>query len=185
MSTLREAAQQALEALESCSGVPHWPALQPTITALRAALEQAEPTDLCWAEAPKRTQWGAGMMEGLVALGKDHTLRLYAEREALPLVVPALRAALAQEEQEPVAWMMVNREHATLARSLHWRPQTDWHITWEAIPLFTHPPRREWRSLTEEEIDAVMPYCHNKFELHEYMEVARAIEQALRSKNNG
>ncbi len=43
MSALREAVQQALEALESCSGVPHWPALQPTITALRAALEQREP----------------------------------------------------------------------------------------------------------------------------------------------
>ena len=42
MTTLREAAQQALEALESCAGVPHWPALQPTITALRVALAQEE-----------------------------------------------------------------------------------------------------------------------------------------------
>ena len=40
MSALREAVQQALEALESCSGVPHWPALQPTITALREALTE-------------------------------------------------------------------------------------------------------------------------------------------------
>ena len=40
MSALREAVQQALEALESCSGVPHWPALQPTIAALRAALAE-------------------------------------------------------------------------------------------------------------------------------------------------
>ncbi|MFM2007589.1 MAG: hypothetical protein RLZZ09_3244 [Pseudomonadota bacterium] len=47
MTTLREAAQQALEALESCSGVPHWPALQPTITALRAALEQPKFTLSC------------------------------------------------------------------------------------------------------------------------------------------
>ena len=42
MTTLREAAQQALEAMESCAGVPHWPALQPTITALRVALAQEE-----------------------------------------------------------------------------------------------------------------------------------------------
>jgi len=34
--------KQALEALESCSGVPHWPAFQPTITTLRQAIEQAE-----------------------------------------------------------------------------------------------------------------------------------------------
>ena len=41
-AALRNAAQQALEALKSCSGVPHWPALQPTITALRKALAQEE-----------------------------------------------------------------------------------------------------------------------------------------------
>ena len=44
MADLRTAAQQALEALKSCSAVPHWPALQPTITALRDVLaQQAEP----------------------------------------------------------------------------------------------------------------------------------------------
>lgn len=45
MVTLREVAQQALKALESCSGVPHWPALRPTINDLRQALEveQDEP----------------------------------------------------------------------------------------------------------------------------------------------
>jgi hypothetical protein len=37
-----DAMKQALEALKSCSGVPHWPALQPSITAIRAAIEQAE-----------------------------------------------------------------------------------------------------------------------------------------------
>jgi hypothetical protein len=46
MTDLRAAAQQALEALKSCSGVPHWPALQPTITALKAALAQQEPVTL-------------------------------------------------------------------------------------------------------------------------------------------
>lgn len=38
MVTLREVAQQALKALESCSGVPHWSALRPTINDLRQAL---------------------------------------------------------------------------------------------------------------------------------------------------
>ena len=42
MTDLQTAAQQALEALKSCSGVPHWPALQPTIGALHAALAQQE-----------------------------------------------------------------------------------------------------------------------------------------------
>ena len=46
---------------------------------------------LCWAEAPRCTKYGAGMMEALMALGKDHTLRLYAEADALHLVGQVLR----------------------------------------------------------------------------------------------
>ena len=36
----REAMKLALEALESCSGAPHWSALQPAVTALRKALAE-------------------------------------------------------------------------------------------------------------------------------------------------
>lgn len=45
---------------------------------------------LRWTAAPRHTQWGAGMMEALVPLGNDHTLRLYVEAGALHLVGPAL-----------------------------------------------------------------------------------------------
>ena len=45
---------------------------------------------ITWAPAPLKTQWGLGMMEALVELDKDHTLRLYAEVEAIPLVHRAL-----------------------------------------------------------------------------------------------
>ena len=47
MTDLQTAAQHALEALKSCSGVPHWPALQPTIGALHAALAQQEEPETC------------------------------------------------------------------------------------------------------------------------------------------
>jgi hypothetical protein len=43
-----------------------------------------------------------------------------------------------------------------------------------SIPLYTAPPRREWKSLTEEEIDCWTPEIHP---------VIRAIEQALKEKN--
>jgi hypothetical protein len=46
-----EAMKTALEALLSCSGAPHWPALQPTVTALRQAIEQAEKQE------PVATMW--------------------------------------------------------------------------------------------------------------------------------
>ena len=36
--TDKELIRSALEALESCSGAPHWKALQPVVTALREAL---------------------------------------------------------------------------------------------------------------------------------------------------
>lgn len=39
----RDVVQQALLALETCSGVPHWPALQPAITPLREALAAPQP----------------------------------------------------------------------------------------------------------------------------------------------
>jgi hypothetical protein len=60
MTTLRTAAQQALEALKSCSAVPHWPALQPTITALRDALAQEE-QEPGQAECEKLAHWMRSM----------------------------------------------------------------------------------------------------------------------------
>ena len=47
---------------------------------------------LKWMEAPRRTEWGAGMMEALIALGVDETLRLYAHRDDVPMVDALLPA---------------------------------------------------------------------------------------------
>jgi hypothetical protein len=43
---------------------------------------------------------------------------------------------------------------------------------------------REWVGLTDEEINAVMPYCHNEFDLNEFKEFAKAIEAKLKEKND-
>ena len=95
----------------------------------------------------------------------------------------ALRAALAQQEQEPVAWMYQWKNGTDRTRHVStakWPESNGW-AEW---PLFTHPPRREWVSLTDEEIDAVLfPYCDNKYEWIDYREVACAVEQALKEKN--
>jgi hypothetical protein len=99
MTTLREAAQQALEALEN-------------------------------------------------ARDTTYSDTLYAQFE---VSITALRAALEQPEQEPVAmcrtWHKGSDQHAELL---------DWMDALEALPdgehhLYTHP-RREWRGLAEEEI---------------------------------
>jgi hypothetical protein len=94
--------------------------------------------------------------------------------------IDALKAALAQPEQpeqpeqEPVAHVKVRPLQGN-----EWQPKVE--ITWVsgpfAGPLYTHPPRREWRSLSEEEIDAIQ-WHGSPFQF------ARAIEAALRSKNH-
>ncbi len=104
MSTLHEAARAVLKRWDSPHG--DWSQEGSTaelMAALRAALAASEAQTsapaLEWAEAPERTQWGGGMMEALVALGKDDTLRLYAEAEALHLVGAALHAVAVAEER--------------------------------------------------------------------------------------
>jgi hypothetical protein len=86
-----------------------------------------------------------------------------------------LRAALEQPEQEPVAWMDPNRGEVCRA---HWleshAPERD--VDRFSCPLFTHPPRREWQGLTNDEKADIM------FELAaagSYMDCADAIEAAL------
>jgi hypothetical protein len=103
MTTLREAAQQALEALEALDAPP----------------------------------------SGVV----DHY--------ELDRRKQALRAALAQQEQEqePVAWRykgMMGMPWSLSDDGYYVSCKRDKGYTVE--PLYTHPPRREWQSLTEEEI---------------------------------
>jgi hypothetical protein len=67
--------------------------------------------------------------------------------------------ALAQQAQEPVAWMRPSeegydsafRDHSTVVVCTG-NPWTGW------IPLYTAPPQRTWVDLTEEQIEA----CWNK-----------------------
>ncbi len=60
-------------------------------------------------------------------------------------IITALRAALAQQEQEPKAWMLTDDSGMRFV-SVD-RPHPDF------VPLYTTPPRREWRGLKEWEIN--------------------------------
>jgi len=62
--------------------------------------------------------------------------------------ITALKAALEQPEQEPVAWRYQNS--LTDTEYLVWNKGNGGR-NW--TPLYTHPPRREWRGLTEGEIN--------------------------------
>lgn len=108
-----------------------------TITVPRAVLEQA-----------------------LAAMDKATRFMSDADYVKLNQAIAALRALLAQQEQEqePVAWMYVGIKHDGTTHGPHlvWKPQYMDAMSAEkgakATPLYAHPPRREWRSLSEEEI---------------------------------
>ena len=98
-----------------------------------------------------------------------------------------LRQALAQPEQEPVAWEKNYDLACTLLRQAH-----------DILATTQYPIKRPWVSLTDEEIEKIQyskdtEVEYELFDEGEYgMEIniypeqfARAIEAALRSKNNG
>ncbi len=105
----------------------------------------------------------------------------------IDLVIDTLRAALAQQEQEPVAWRdPVTDDIVSVAHRAAW--ETDYGLGGKGRaatytePLYTHPPRREWRKLTDEEIRAT--YGNDlKYRDGDYERFARAIEAKLKEKN--
>jgi hypothetical protein len=91
----------------------------------------------------------------------------------------ALRAALEQEEREPVAWYDGRKIYGSQeAASL------DCANMAALMPLDTTPPRREWQGLTvPETVDLWRTATGDAFGGVERF--ARAIEAALRRKNHG
>jgi len=140
MTTLREAATQALEALQNCAnGEDDVLLTRDALAALRAALAE----------------------------------------EALQRLTDAnqeIEAVLEQPEQEPVAWCDIE-EDGTIHGLRYWsEPGRREHA------LYTHPPRREWRGLTEEEVDILWrKWVGTQRPNYSF---TRAVEAALRSKNH-
>ena len=83
--------------------------------------------------------------------------------------ITAIRKALAQPEQEPVAWM-------TPTGALYRTEDVDGCFDETHIPLYTTPPQR--KPLTDEEIDAIytgVRAVHHEIDSYVF---ARAIEAA-------
>jgi hypothetical protein len=104
--------------------------------------------------------------------------------------VEAVRSALAQEKQdvpetdcgnmESVGWL--ESPHGAFRANLLYRMTAPQSVAW-SIPLYTHPPRREWVSLTDEEIKALLPGAVRV--PPGWRETVAALEQALKEKNHG
>jgi hypothetical protein len=90
--------------------------------------------------------------------------------------IAALEAALAEPVQEPVA---CNACVGSIAHVQHGLPI--------GTKLFTHPPRREWRGLTDEEIRDLWSWSATaeaeRTATTQQHAFARAIEAALKERN--
>ena len=89
-----------------------------------------------------------------------------------------------QEEQEPVAWSpsLTYPNYEKERVWLNGKPRQEdveyWSENGNGITyVYNHPPRREWRSLSEEDFDRI---CDNHATLQG---AARAIEAKLKEKN--
>ena len=91
--------------------------------------------------------------------------------------ITAIKEALAQPEQEPVACVQdldeVKRKHLVYEKGMDWKD-----------PLYTTPPQRTWVGLTDEEIAD----CAEKMEASDptdsfWREFFRGIEAKLKDKN--
>ena len=113
------------------------------------------------------------------ATGDYVNLREFMER-AEPIIT-ALRAALAQEEQEqePVAWYDGRIFYGSqAAASLNCADMA------ALMPLYTHPPRREWQGLSEGEIVECDQRSHGNTDWGKKRAFAHAIETALKERNH-
>ena len=157
----RAAAQQALEALEDCGSL--------AAPALRAALAQQEQEPVADAETWLRNRYGAA---------RGH----HAWRELIEAFNAGRTAA---QEQGPVAWTTKGQIAAMENGFLHYiqgRVPRFVNPSENDVALYTHPPRREWQSLTEEEkADILFPLTAAGAS---DMDCARAVEQALKEKNH-
>jgi hypothetical protein len=160
MTDLRDAARQALNSLRgyrreiSCE--------QPCDAerALEAALEQPEhppmraPKEndrvICIEDESLGTVWWTDAAGGPYIKFDDGSYGQWMLHEFGKLF---RYAALEQQEQEPVAWLEspYGSIRANTTMRFQFPPQS---LKWK-IPLYTHPPRREWRGLTDTERAAV------------------------------
>ena len=118
------------------------------------------------------TDWRHGMPTRLVQLE-----RMKIGVEGHERAITAIKEALAQPEQEPVAYLSNKRQRL----NIEIKPQTFVEIPtvtdWE-MPLYMKPPQRTWVGLTDDEIVG----CATGL-IVGGMEFAKAIEQALKEKN--
>ena len=134
-----------------------------------------------------------GMQNAIYNIGGEHVIDLnYAVEKAdvAEQAITAIKEALAQPEQEPVAFLTNHRQRL----NIELKPQTFVEIPtvtdWE-MPLYMKPQQRTWVGLTDEEIlDVNMSTVTKVIDEpivcdtdHNIIQLGKAIEAKLKEKN--
>ena len=122
----------------------------------------------------------------VVPVDVETTAALVAEIKRLIDVVGGM--ALAQVEQEPVAWMTIN-EYGEEDDIHYENPEGHLLEGWTYKPLYTHaptvPPKKEPRQWVGLEAEDLAQIESDEFwQVGNHMAIAMAVEAALRSKNH-
>jgi hypothetical protein len=107
-----------------------------------------------------------------------NSYRLKYERPAFDKAIAAIKEALAQPEQEPVAYINVEKRRLEFAEPMVWHTPTV--VNLERIPLYTQ--QRTWVGLTDVEIDYLLGSTAGENE-ETHISFARAIEAKLKERN--
>ena len=101
----------------------------------------------------------------------------------LTQVINALRQALAQPKQEPVAWFVQYSD----SHEFLWSKPEGWRVkqALEIQPLYTAPPKKEWVGLTDEEKYDVLEGATGDGGRVYYDTLFQSYEAKLKEKNGG
>jgi len=104
----------------------------------------------------------------------------YTQSRHINEAITALKARLAQSEQEPVAWLCTPDEDGLFVLPLSDKGCKD------CFPVYRHPPQRTWVGLTDEEIKEFDTWHDNREEEVGWCnpsEIVAYIEAKLKEKN--
>jgi len=97
----------------------------------------------------------------------------YTQNRHINEAITALKARLAQPEQEPVAWLCSPDENGLFGLPLSDKGCKD------CFPVYRHPPHRTWVGLTDEELNQI---C-NSLDYYGDRGLVQLIEAKLKEKN--
>ncbi len=116
--------------------------------------------------------------QALEALEKHSMQRSYEGGVVISNAAIALRAALAQQEQEPYGYVYEYDSIFGLHRKFYPGPDNGKQKPDRIIPVYIHSPRREWQGLTDQQ------QAELRTEIAELRtEIVRMAQEAARSKH--